>query len=215
VGTGGLVDAVDVAEPLIEILRERAGDRLPQLHLHVADVTTWEPSGYDLVQCVLGIPFFLDLEADTRRLIERARPGGRVAITVWARGAIDPLPEVLTASLPEGGSDNRKKPRKPKKPPKPPKPPVEVAGTAGTLAHWLTELGLVDVRAESVQRHLDLTPDLSWRFVLGTSLRAAVADLDAPDLKGVRERYLATLAEREVRTIDTTTIIAVGRRSDR
>lgn len=205
VGVGGLVDAVDLAEPLIEIARERAGDRMPQLRLHIADVTTWEPAGYDLVQCVLGLSFFADPEADIRRLIERARPGGRVAITVWARGALDPLPDLLSEAMPEGGSPDLEELTA---------PIVEVADTAGTLAHWLTELGLAGVRADSVQRHLDLTPELAWSLVRGTRRRAVVADLTATELDDVRERFLAILAEREVRTVDATTLIVVGRRPE-
>lgn len=205
VGVGGHVDAVDLAEPLVEIARERAGERMPQLHLHVADVTTWESDGYDLVQCVLGIFFFPDLEADTRRLIDRARPGGRVAITVWARGALDPLPELLVGAMPASAASGIEELMK---------PAPEPADTPGTLAHWLTELGLVDVRAEAVQRHLDLTPELAWLMVMGTSLRTVVADLDDEELDGVRERYLAALAERGVASVDVTTLIAVGRRPE-
>jgi SAM-dependent methyltransferase len=211
VGLDGLVDAVDVAEPLVEIARQRAGERMPQLHLHVADATTWEPDGYDLVQCVLGIFFFPDLEAHTRHLIERARPGGRVAITVWARGAIGPLPEVLIGALPDGAasdldaaSDLEELTR----------PTIEVADTPGSLAHWLTGLGLVDVRAEAVQRHLDLTPELAWQLVLGTGLRAIVSKLDDAELEGVRERYLKALAARGMASVDVTTLIAVGRRPE-
>lgn len=205
VGTGGHVDAVDLAEPLIDLARERAGERMPQLHLHVADVTTWEPADYDLVQCVLGIFFLPDVEADTRLLIERARPGGRVAATVWARGAFEPLPEVLVSTLPDDTSSDLDELTK---------PTIELADTPGSLAHWLAGLGLVDVRAEAVQRHLDLTPELAWQLVRGTALRAVVADLDEAALDGVRERYLAALAEREVHTIDVTTLIAVGRRPE-
>ena len=205
VGIGGLVDAVDLDETLIDIARERAGERMPQLHLHVADVTTWEPTDYDLVQCVLGIQFFPDIEADTRRLIERARPGGRVAVTVWARGAIEPLPEVLVGALPDGGSPDLDESTM---------PTIEFADTPGNLAHWLTELGLVEVRAESVQRHLDLTPELAWKLMLGTGMRAVVSDLDDAELTGVRERYVAALAERDIRTVDVTTLIAVGRRPE-
>lgn len=207
VGVGGHVDAVDRAEPLIALARERAGERMPQLHLHTGDVTEWEPDDYDLVQCVLGIFFFPDVEAGTRHLIERARPGGRVMVTVWARGASEPLPELLVAALPDDrrselDTDELQAPT------------VEHAETPGTLAHWLTELGLVDVRAEQVQRHLDLTPDLAWRFVLGTGLRAIVSGLDDAERDGVRERFLASLAEREVATVDLTTLIAVGRRPE-
>jgi SAM-dependent methyltransferase len=205
VGVGGLVDAVDIAEPLIELARKRAGERMPQLHLHVADVTTWEPTGYDLVQCVLGIFFFPDIEAGTRHLIERARPGGRVAITVWAKGVMEPLPEVLVGALPDGGASAAEELTK---------PATELADTPGSLAHWLTELGLVDVRAEAVQRHLDLTPELAWRLVRGTGLRAIVSDLEGGELAEVRTRYIAALAERDVRAIDVTTLIAVGRRPE-
>lgn len=207
VGVGGLVDAVDLSEPLIALARERAGERMPQLHLHVADVTTWEPTGYDLVQCVLGIIFLPDVEADTKRLIERARPGGRVAITVWARGALEPLPELLVRSLPEDAASDLDLEELTK-------PTVEHAETTGTLAHWLTELGLVDVRADQVKRHLELTPELAWRLVHGTGLRAVVAGLDDAQVDGVRERYLAALGDEGVRTVDITTLIVVGRRPE-
>jgi SAM-dependent methyltransferase len=205
VGHGGVVDAVDRAEPMVELARERAGGRMPQLHLHVADVTEWEPTGYDLVQCVLGIQFFPDVEADTRRLIERARPGGRVAITVWARDAIEPLPELLVGALPDDAVVDVDALTR---------PAIDGADTAGTLAHWLAELGLVDMRAEAVQRHLDLAPEFAWQLVLGTGLRAAVDGLGEPELAGVRERYLAAIAERGVETVDVTTLIAVGRRPE-
>ncbi|KRE22939.1 class I SAM-dependent methyltransferase [Agromyces sp. Soil535] len=204
VGVGGHVDAVDIAEPLIELARKRAGERMPQLHLHVADVTEWEPRGYDLVQCVLGIFFFPDVDADTRRLIERARPGGRVAITIWARGAWEPLPEVLAGAMPEGSEGLEELTQ----------PTTELADTAGTLAHWLTELGLIEVRAEAVQRHLDLTPELAWLMVRGTGLRAVMSGLDNAEVAGVRERYLAAIEERGLQTVDVTTLIAVGRRPE-
>jgi len=201
---GGAVDAVDPDELLVDRARERAGGRMPQLRLHVADVTEWEAEGYDLVQCVLGVHTFADVEADTRRLIERARPGGRVAITLWARGALEPLPELLAAAAPDDDGDRVAVVS----------PTIAPADTAGTLAHWLTELGLVDVRAESVQRHLDLTPDLAWSLVLGTGLGTAIAELDDVELEGVRKAFLTALAERNVRSVDATTLIAVGRRPE-
>ncbi|MFF2496557.1 class I SAM-dependent methyltransferase [Agromyces sp. NPDC058064] len=206
VGPGGVVDAVDLTAGLVDIARERAGDRLPQLRLHVADVTTWEPTGYDLVQCVLGVLFFDDLDAGTRHLVERAKPGGRMAVTVWARGALEPVPEVLATALPadlalrlQGGSAS---------------PSISDVDTPGTLAQWLTGLGLVRVRAEIVRRHLDLDEGLAWSLVTGTGLRAFLVGLDDDELKAVRGRYLAGLAEREVTSIDLTTLVAVGFRAD-
>lgn len=223
VGVGGLVDAVEPAEPLVELARERAGERMPQLNLHVAEPADWEPTGYDLVQCVLGIASFADVEAGTRRLIDRVRPGGRVALAVWARDALDPLPDLLAASLPGAASetggaeadvdgDEAGEADAAADGDAAPAHTVEVADTAGSLAHWLTELGLVDVRAEAVQRHVDLTPELAWLLVQGTGLRALVADLGDDELDEVRERYLGAIAERGVTAVDATTIIAVGRR---
>ena len=203
VGVGGLVDAVEPSESLVELARERAGERMPQLQLHVADPAAWEPAGYDLVQCVLGVAAFDDVEAGTRHLVERARPGGRVVIAAWARDALEPLPRLLASAVaPDSDAADADVPA----------PTVEVADTAGSLAHWLTELGLVDVRAEAVQRHVDLTPELAWRLVQGTGLWALVAGFEEPELHDVRARYLAAVAERDVRAVDATTIIAVGRR---
>lgn len=230
VGVGGLVDAVEPAEPLVELARERAGERMPQLNLHVAEPADWEPTGYDLVQCVLGIASFADVEAGTRRLIDRARPGGRVAIAVWARGALDPLPDLLAAALPgaasetggaeadadvdDGAAADAIAEADADADDAAPAHTVEVADTAGSLAHWLTALGLVDVRAEAVQRHVDLTPELAWLLVQGTGLRALVADLGDDELDEVRERYLGAIAERGVTAVDATTLIAVGRRTE-
>ena len=70
------------------------------------------------------------------------------------------------------------------------------------------------MRAEAVQRHLDLAPELAWQLVLGTGFRAVVDGLGEPQLAGVRERFLAAIADRGVETVDVTTLIAVGRRPE-
>lgn len=207
VGPMGLVDAVDLAEPLLDIVRERAGERMPQLRLHAADATTWPYTGYDLVQCVLGIFFFDDPAAGTRHLVECVRPGGRAAFTVWARGALVPIAETLVSALP---ADDPRVPDLSGLS----SPAMEDADTAGTFAHWLAGLGLVDVRAEAVSRHLDLDPGLAWALVLGTGARAMLGDLDEEAVAGVRERYLAALEERGVSTADITTLVGVGRRPE-
>lgn len=207
VGPGGVVDAVDLAGPLVEILRERAGERMPQLRPHVADATTWPYTGYDLVQCVLGILFFDDPEAGARHLVECVRPGGRAVFTVWGAGALDVIVEVLAEALPDDDDrvpefDDARRAT------------IVGAETAGSFAHWVTERGLVDVRAEVVPRHLDVTPELAWRLVVGTGLRAFVAGLDDEAREAVRERFLAALEARGTASVDITTLIAVGHRPE-
>ena len=63
-----------------------------------------------------------------------------------------------------------------------------------------------------MQRHLDLTAELAWWLVLGTSLRDALDDLDDDAVAGVRERVLTALAARGATSVDLTTLIAVGQR---
>ena len=79
VGIGGLVDAVDTSAERSSRSRASAASGCPS-ELHVADPTTWETTGYDLVQCVLGVASFPDLDAGTRAPHRAGRPGGRVAI---------------------------------------------------------------------------------------------------------------------------------------
>lgn len=204
VGPGGVVDAVDLAEPLVEMMRERAGERMPQLRPQVGDVTTWPYTGYDLVQCVLGILFFEDPAAGTRHLVECVRPGGRAVFTVWATGAMDRIGDLLAEALPPDDErvpsfDDARRAT------------IVGADTAGNFAHWLTERGLAEVRAEVVPRHLDLDPELAWRLVLGTGFRAFIGGLDDESREAVRERYVAGLS-RGPATVDLTTLIAVGHR---
>jgi SAM-dependent methyltransferase len=223
VGIGGLVDAVDLDESRVALARERAGERMPQLRLHVAVVTEWEPTGFDLVQCVLGLERFPDLDAGTRHLIERARLGGRVAITTWAKGALEPLPELLAGALPGAGGDDAAAGGSVADTDTAAAASADaddtdadtaIPDTAGTLAHWLTELGLVGVRADAVQRHVDLTAELAWKVVQATHLRSTIAHLDAGEQAAVRERLLAAVAEHDVQRIDLATLIAVGHRPD-
>ncbi|MFE5670836.1 class I SAM-dependent methyltransferase [Agromyces sp. NPDC056523] len=197
VGPGGIVDAIDPSEARIARLRERAGDRMPQLRTHVGDPTTWPYTGYDLVQCVLGVPAFADVEQGTEHLVQCARPGGRVVITVWAHGALEPLGEIVAAGPADGGDDDVTPPTRHHA------LTVAHAETAGTFAHWLTERGLVEVRAETVARHLEVTPDVAWDIAAATGLAEPSAGHD---------RFVADLEARDVSSIDVTVLIAVGHR---
>lgn len=81
VGPTGTVDAVDMSGPMVAELRRRAAD-VPQVTAHEADVTTWPGTDYDAVVCALGIFFFPDMTTGTDHLVRRARPDGRVALTI-------------------------------------------------------------------------------------------------------------------------------------
>lgn len=209
VGPSGVVDAVDLSESMIELARSRADGEsapLPQLRLHAADVTAWEPVGYDLVQCVLGVFFFDDVEAGTRHLIGRAKPGGRFAVTLWAPTAFRDFTDALTDAVEAEGGETGAASVAEFRAGSPP----DLPETPGALAQWLGSLGLERTRGEAVPRHLDLDDDLAWRLVLGMSRSRLVAGLDDEVRERVAARFRATLAERGVTRVDITTLIGVG-----
>ncbi|WP_394553264.1 class I SAM-dependent methyltransferase [Agromyces sp. MMS24-JH15] len=279
VGPLGRVDAIDVDPDAIAVLRERAGTLLPQLRAEVADATAWAPDGYDLVQCVLGVHLFEDVEGGVRHLIERTRPGGRVVLTVWSGGALAPIPAALAAAVAaetapvedapvedapadaepgdaegtddpaptddaavtddaaitddsgptddSGAPDDSAATDSPESTDAPdttaaepeasaPRSPIGLpqAETPGALALWLADLGLQEVRAESIGLHLALDAELAWHLVTGTGLRRELDGLDDAARERVRADYLADLEAQGVSTVDASTLIAVGHRPE-
>ncbi|RRO14729.1 methyltransferase domain-containing protein [Saccharopolyspora rhizosphaerae] len=202
VGTDGLVDAVDVSGPMIRGLRDRAAD-LPPLHAHEADVTTWEGGDYDLVQSVLGIFFLPDMEAGTRHLLRAVRPCGRVALTVWRRGAMDPAGGQLALAVAEVTEAEPPGER--------PARPIDRINQPDTFAAWLRGLGLSEVDVLVRSRSLSMTPEVAWLLVTGSGYRGALAELTQEQVARVRDRYLARLHEVGLTELDVTTLIGTGR----
>ena len=204
VGRDGAVDAVDVSGPMVAELRRLAAD-VPQLTAHQADVTTWPGDGYDVVQCALGIFFFPDMTVGTEYLIGRARPGGRVALTIWRAGAVELAGRYLgrAVAAATGGEPPAQRPRH----------LIDEINTPDPYAAWLTGRGLSDVDVTVHELRLPMTPEVAWLVIIGSGYRAALTKL-APDVvEQVRERYLTALAEDGVTELDATTLIGVGRRA--
>ncbi|MFS8105183.1 class I SAM-dependent methyltransferase [Lentzea alba] len=203
VGPDGLVDAVDLSAPMVDVLRRLATD-LPQLRPHNADVTTWEPADYDLVQCALGIFFFPDMTAGTEHLISRARPGGRVVLTIWRGDTIMAPGRHLARAVSAVTGVEKEAPRPPQQ--------VDRIGQADTYAAWLTERGLADVEVTVNELRLTMTNEVAWLLVLGSGFRHALTDLSADQVAEVRERYVASLREDGLSEVDATTLIGSGTR---
>ncbi|WP_280401352.1 class I SAM-dependent methyltransferase [Nocardia carnea] len=204
VGPAGLVDAVDLSEGLIDVLRRRAAGR-PQLHPHVGDATAWPHDGYDVVQAVLGIFFFPDMTTGTDHLIGRARPGGRAGFTIWRRGAIETAGKHLASSVAAVTGTT----------PPPPRPPhlVDQLNLPDAFRTWLGERGLTDVTVTEHELRLALTPEIAWLLVTGSGYAGAVAGLDEAQAAAVRDTYLASLDAAGIQELDATTLIGVGTRT--
>ncbi|SOE02229.1 class I SAM-dependent methyltransferase [Blastococcus haudaquaticus] len=201
VGARGLVDAVDLSESMVA-MAARSAAGLPQLRTHAADVTSWQPDGYDVVQCVLGAFFFPDMDAGTEWLVRRARPGGRVAVTIWERGALVPAGEALVGAVGAVRGQPMETPRASTR--------VQELGDRVALGSWLADRGLADVDVTTVPLVLPMDPHVLWLLVLGSGFRGMLTGLDDEQVGAVRAGYLERLADGA--PVDATTLVALGRR---
>lgn len=203
VGPDGVVDAVDVSGSMAGELRRLAAG-LPQLAVHQADVTEWPADGYDVVQCSLGIFFFPDITAGTEYLIARARPGGRVALTLWRAGAVEPAGRYLGRAVAAATGEEAPGER--------PRYLFDEINKPDAYAAWLAERGLSDVEVTVREARLSMTPEIAWLVILGSGYRAKLTELAPETVEEVRERYLKALAADGVTELDVTTLIGFGRR---
>jgi SAM-dependent methyltransferase len=201
VGAGGHVDAIDLAERLLEHGRAAAED-LPQLEFVHADATTWPHGGYDVVESVFGVFFLPDMDAATDRLVSLVKPGGRFVVTTWAEEAINPVPQVLGDAVvaeggqPAGGRDQG---------------PAARINTPEKLTGWLAARGLHDVRAVTHQHQMPLDETTAWALVMGSAMRVRLNGLAESLLPKVRRRFLDLLADREVEQMNAVSLIGIGR----
>jgi SAM-dependent methyltransferase len=201
VGVDGAVDAVDLSGPMVDELR-RLSAGMPQLRAQQADVTTWDTGGYDVVQCALGIFFFPDMTAGTDHLISRARPGGRVVLTIWRGDAMAVAGRHLGLAVAAATGTAPAKERE--------RNLFDRINQPGPYSDWLTERGLSEVAVTTHEMRLTMTPEVAWLVVIGSGFRGALTKLDPDTVHAVREHYLASLRADGVTEIDATTLIGTG-----
>lgn len=87
VGPQGHATGVDIAEPMLARARQRVAEQgLTNITLLQADaqVHGFAPASFDLLTSRFGVMFFADPRAAFRNLFGALRPGGRLAMAVWA-----------------------------------------------------------------------------------------------------------------------------------
>ncbi|WP_049822031.1 class I SAM-dependent methyltransferase [Arthrobacter sp. H41] len=184
-----------------------ASPRLDWVSFTANDATKFPiPAGsFDLVQCVLGIFFFPDMEAGTRSLIRQTRPGGRTALSIWRRGAISPIGECLKEALspfkPHLGEESRDQVGT----------LLNRINTAPTYADWLQDLGLEQVRIDVHEHRIELDERSAWALVPGSAFRAMLDGLGPAQMTEVRHRYLDVLEQRKTTPIDASTLVGIGK----
>jgi len=83
----GFVTAIDLAEGMLEIAREKQVEQnLNNFFTLAADVCElpFENNSFDAISCRLGFMFFPDMQLAAKEMVRVLKPGGKLAITVWA-----------------------------------------------------------------------------------------------------------------------------------
>jgi SAM-dependent methyltransferase len=193
VGAGGEVVLSDVAAPMTAVAAARAAAQGVQnvrcRELDLEDIT--EPDGsYDVVLCREGLMFATDPARGAREIRRVLRPGGRVAVAVWAAQAHNPwLALVFDAVAAQLGR---------------PVPPPGIPGPfslcdAEQLGELLRDAGLADVAVHEVELPLRAGSFDAWwtrTSALAGPLAGILAALPAPaveaivsDLRGKTRAY--------------------------
>jgi ubiquinone/menaquinone biosynthesis C-methylase UbiE len=201
VGPSGRVDAVDLADALLEEGRA-AALAMPQVRFVKADVRDWRaPAGYDLVQSGFGVFFLPDMDAGSKTLLGLLRDGGRFVVQTWRQAALVEFAECLLDAVRDESSQ-------------PPSMPEASASrridTPGKLYQWLEALGLAGVRVSQVPFHPPLEPELAWGLVLGSGFRALLDPLEPDGVARVRAGLLRRIGRRRLKVLDASCLVGTG-----
>ena len=98
VGQGGKVLAVDVSQPSLERVAERAAAAGAPVGTFYGDAQiAGLPGGFDVATSRFGVMFFADPGAALANIARALRPGGRMVFAAWAPVAVNPFWRVPAA----------------------------------------------------------------------------------------------------------------------
>ena len=187
---GGKLISSDASEAMLEIARRRASElgvtnvEFKQLELEWIDLPTADVDG---VLCRFGLMLIVDPAAALREIRRVLRPGGRVAVVVWARSEDNPWATIPTRALTELGFGSR---------PDPGAPGMFALSDPQALSDLLGDAGFVEVQvatipsprlAPSVEAFIEETIDLSMMFA------GVYNSLSDDDQARVRDRIASLL----------------------
>jgi SAM-dependent methyltransferase len=200
VGPSGRVLAVDVAEPLLALGREKARQagyaHLEFRHADLRDVA--EPAGFDAVLCVFGIFFLPDMAAGLRMLWSRVRPGGRMLVTTWGPRLFEPANSAFWDAVQEERPDLVRAFN--------PWDTIVQPDSLEALFHQ-AEIDNVRVEAEPGTHPLG-RPEDWWTITMGSGYRGTIEALGLEAAERVRSRTLSRIAAQGVAEIEASVLYA-------
>lgn len=205
VGPRGRVIASDLAENLLALAeRKAASRRLGNVEFVVGDMLElgYEDASFDAVVCVFGIFFLPDMTRGVEELWRMVKPGGRLAITTFRPGVLEPLYAPFWKAIEDERPDLARDRYHPWDAIDQPEQVVELFHSAGVPTPDIVP----DSHPTAVRG-----PDDWWAIVLGTGLRGTVGKLSAEETARVRaanDRAVTAVAPLSVR-VDVQYAIAV------
>ncbi len=202
-GTTGQVLAVDIAESLLALGRQKATEQgLHHLEFRYGDFENLGlPDGdFDVIICVFGIFFVADMAAALQELWRLLRPGGRLAITSWGAQVFEPANSIFWDVVAAERPDLSRR-----------TPPWERISDAPALQQLLQAAGITPVQVMAAKDPLPLAcPEDWWTMVLGGGLRGTVEQLDPATRERVRQRILDQLRQDQVDSLAVDVLYAIA-----
>ena len=203
VGPSGSVNAVDLAENLLDLARAKAVRRgLSNISFELGDLTElrFNDEEFDAVVCVFGIFFVPDMTAAVSELWRRVRRGGKLAITTWGPGFFEPATTTFWNSIKDVRPDLHKGFN-----------PWDRIGEPEPLRELFNSAGIapVEIVAEQGEHAID-SPASWWDAVLGSGYRGTVDQLTAAEREQVREVNEKYIVESGVKRVEANVLYAVA-----
>jgi SAM-dependent methyltransferase len=203
VGPSGRVLGLDVADRLLAVAGKKAGARgLEHARFEHGDLTSLDDrlGSFDAVVCVFGIFFVPDMVAAVKRLWERVRPEGVLAVTTWGPRLFEPgnsaFWDAVRAEAPglyKGFN------------------PWERIETSVGLRALFDDAGIgtVEIEAEAGSQPIASPADW-WTIVLGSGYRGTVEQLDDAAHEQVRTANLNYILHSGIRSVEANVVYAVA-----
>ncbi|MQA02530.1 MAG: methyltransferase domain-containing protein [Streptosporangiales bacterium] len=186
----GSVVGIDIADgPLARARVKAARQGLTNVRFVRGEMTALDQpdATYDVVLCVLGLYFAVELPAVVAELWRVVRPGGTLAVTTWGARALEPGNAMYLDAVGAVRPDLR-----------PASIPWERINSPEKLAGVFAAAGLPApaVERETVTRPTD--PDAFWTVILGSGYRLLVDAMDRIAASRVRAALRERMTEERV-----------------
>jgi ubiquinone/menaquinone biosynthesis C-methylase UbiE len=206
VGPRGRVIAVDLAERLLAIARQKAERHgFTNMEFAKGDMqhVGHKDNHFDAVVSVFSIFFVADMARQVRELWRMVRPGGRLAITTWGPRMLEPGTSAWWKAVKEVRPDLVST-----------SSPWDRIVEPQALRDLLREGGIADVEIVAEDGYQMLrSPDDWWTIVLGSGFRWTVEQLGPDAAEQVRSANLAEMRGRNITAVETNAIFATARKS--